>query len=425
MLARRIQLPQSAARQCLCHRDSVGRFSTGGNNKKSSSSSSWSSSPPWLSSPFSPSFSPTPASPSSPSPSSIYDKLFRTNPATTKVRPPVSQPPPRSDHGNVSRPTRRKGGAQGDDGQDIDVSHVGEELKAWLEGAGASTATQVAREKPDSELPGGKPVVVLSSLSRSLVASDFYRWAPQGRHVAGWAGGISKVVQALSPITREPRGQYFLFFDTWDAAHRCHDQLTKAYRLTNTNESPDQPKPSPAPEARTKSENEGSASDGLPFPTTPLELRVEPQIMPTVALQDLINSAAAADPPGPHRGIPTPSSTVPYRLGAHLAHRAAPTNDLSWSVLVHLTGGKITLDGMTKAIAADGAARNLPWRLVEPRPDVEWWPRPVQGYGYTRFVITFVDAAEGRRFARAWHRREIVDDEWTNGVMTVNTTALW
>ena len=286
-------------------------------------------------------------------------------------------------------------------------------------------------------------------MSRSLVASDFYRWAPQGRHLAGWAGGISKVVQALSPITREPRGQYFLFFDTWDAARRCRDQFRRAYRLTNKNESLDQPAPFPQPDAQINPENENgkSADDKLPFPATPLELRAEPQIIPTTAFLNLINS----EPTTTFRGIPTHSSTVPYRLSAHLAHSGSgPMHDLSWSVLVHLTGGKITVDGMTHAIATDGAARNLPWRLVEPRPDLETWPRPVQAlragsgrvgpaaerqdrssmqpgllqYGYTRFVVTFVDAAEGRRFARAWHRREMMD-EWTDGVMTVNATALW
>jgi hypothetical protein len=286
-------------------------------------------------------------------------------------------------------------------------------------------------------------------MSRSLVASDFYRWAPQGRHVAGWAGGISKVVQALSPVTREPRGQYFLFFDTWNAAYRCKDQFTRAYQLTNKNESPDQPKPSPELGVQTKSESGNGKSTGnkLPLPTTPLELRAEPQIIPTTDFLNLINSEPATS----FRGIPTHSSTVPYRLSAHLAHGgSAPRYDLSWSVLVHLTGGKITVDGMIHAIATDGAARNLPWRLVEPRPDLETWPRPVQAlrsgsgrvglaaekqdrfraqsgllqYGYTRFVVTFVDAVEGRRFARAWHRREMVD-EWTEGVITVNATAMW
>ncbi|KAL2159910.1 hypothetical protein VTH06DRAFT_2043, partial [Thermothelomyces fergusii] len=50
--------------------------------------------------------------------------------------------------------------------------------------------------------------------------------------------------------------------------------------------------------------------------------------------------------------------------------------------------------------------------------------RPPPLYGYSRFVITFADAAEGRRFARAWHRRELWDER-TNRVMTVNATALW
>ncbi|KAH6631746.1 hypothetical protein F5144DRAFT_572066 [Chaetomium tenue] len=442
MFTRQIQLRQSITRQCCCHRDSIAWISTRSNKKKSKSRSSSRSSSKSSSS------SSSTSSSDGPQPS-LYYKLFGPRPLNPKLRPPPPLPrPPRPDYKKPSRPIQPKEDTQvqAEDDRRIDVSHVADELRAWLKDAGASAAAQVAREEPEPEPkpepPSGKPVLVLSSMSRSLVASDFYRWAPQGRHVAGWAGGISKVVQSISPVTREPRGQYFLFFDTWDAAYRCRDQFTKAYQLTNKNESPDQPKAPPALKAQTKL-TKASAGDNLPFSTTPMELRAEPRIIPTTALLSLINS----EPVAPHHGLPTHGSAVPYRLAMHLAHAGnAPKHDLSWSVLVRLTGGKITVDGMIQAIATDGAARNLPWRLIEPRPDVESWPRPVQSlrsgsgrigpqefsrmrtgpveYGYTRFVVTFVDAAEGRRFARAWHRREMVD-EWTQGVIAVNTTPLW
>ncbi|KAL2200476.1 hypothetical protein P885DRAFT_66158 [Corynascus similis CBS 632.67] len=105
----------------------------------------------------------------------------------------------------------------------------------WLEHAGAAAAAVAAAGRQTREKTKGrsdKTVLILSSMSRSLVESDFYRWAPQGRHVAGWAGGISKVVQAITTTTREPRGQYFLFFDTRSAAEACEVQLNRVYELT-------------------------------------------------------------------------------------------------------------------------------------------------------------------------------------------------
>lgn len=62
---------------------------------------------------------------------------------------------------------------------------LGDELRAWLE-----NAVSEVREAGNDE--DGPTVLVLSNASRSLVESDFYRLAPQGRHVDGWAGGITK-----------------------------------------------------------------------------------------------------------------------------------------------------------------------------------------------------------------------------------------
>lgn len=149
---------------------------------------------------------------------------------------------------------------------------------------------------------------------------------------------------------------------------------------------------------------------------------------------------------------------------------------------------------MSAALAADGVARNLPWRLARPKRVVarsgdvngsqegqgqgqghhDLGNRDRDGYedgdmrypavyplqpgsglvgfgkgegeenekedgkegekemetpalrdvGYTQFVITLADMAEGRRFARAWHRREL-EDARTGRMMSVDAAMLW
>lgn len=309
---------------------------------------------------------------------------------------------------------------------------AGDELRAWLEKeAIAVFEKEAARAERYKNIEDNKKVLVIPHMSRSLVESDFYRYAPQGHHVAGWAGGIVKVVQSVSPVTREPRGQYFIFFDSASAARAYLNTLTGATQQLQTNSPP------------------------------PLETCTPPKLLTDVELAGFMGGTAAKEPGGGvilPAGTPPPrvqpladSSIIPYALGAYITGRFQPKG---FPVLVRLAGSKITVDAMTAAVEADGAARNLPWRLIEPRPSVKHWPRQVQslragsgkialgvyeqyaeedregrtpqpmGYGYTRFVLTFADAAEARRFARTWNRREMVDDRTTR-TMLVHTAALW
>ncbi|KAL2156975.1 hypothetical protein VTH06DRAFT_1119, partial [Thermothelomyces fergusii] len=327
------------------------------------------------------------------------------------------------------------------DGREVDVSRVGDELRAWLEDAGAAAAGSAARHRAQER--SEKTVLVLSSLSRSLAESDFYRWAPQGRHVAGWAGAISKVVQAVSATTREPRGQYFLFFDTRRAAEACAAQLDRVYDLTRA---ADLSHRSGAATSEPPGSNGASPSSSPPPPPPPpLELRSRPRLMPAAALLRLI--ALLSPPPQKQQQeqqqpkqqrhiLPTPQKAlIPHGLAAHLsAHlnnnnnntstiHVAPTTPTTstttttttaaaaahddgaalaggkWSVLVRLAGSKITVEAMARAIAADGAARNLGWRLVEARPGVAGWPRPVQalraGSGKLGFGLSWDGAGAG------------------------------
>jgi hypothetical protein len=178
---------------------------------------------------------------------------------------------------------------------------------------------------------------------------------------------------------------------------------------------------------------------------------------------------------------------VPHRLAEHLRLGHDYVAPPGTPVLVRLVGSKITLQAMLDALQADEAERNQPWRLIDdqppPGPDPDpgqgkpHWPRPVvplragsaeirhselsgpepstnsakdteglvaeeeedgdaapwsegaggrdspREVGYTRFVLTFEDPSDARRFARTWHKREMVDER-TGRTMVVNTAVL-
>ncbi len=248
-------------------------------------------------------------------------------------------------------------------------------------------------------------VLILNNLSRSLAESDFHRLASQGKHVAGWNGDLIRIVQAVSDDTREPQGQYFLVFASLDAAEAYRRRITALL-------SPAGPSPLPPPTL-------------LP-PAADLEASVLP-------LGDLI---AAISRLGTELGSSDTPSTrlVPHKLGPQL-HTSRVAENLGHGVVVRLAGSKITHSAMEAAIEADGAERNLPWRLAgraqvfglaAGRGPIQWGEREGAmpgAQGYTRFVINCADAGEAKRFARVWNKREMVDVR-TDRAMVVNATTL-
>lgn len=185
ILSRRLPVPQSVSRQLRCHGLTTVRFVTW---KASNSSYE----PTYQSQPrtsrlrlrvASPSRSRSPptTTPSTPAPSqpSLYQQLFAETLAAYGVTtsPPRRSPPP--EHS----PTPSKSDTPPAPAKP--VLPLGDELRAWLEEA-------VPEKQRPTKLEPGATVLVLNNASRSLVESDFYRLAPQGRHVEGWAGGITK-----------------------------------------------------------------------------------------------------------------------------------------------------------------------------------------------------------------------------------------
>ncbi|KAK4233804.1 hypothetical protein C8A03DRAFT_47734 [Achaetomium macrosporum] len=284
-----------------------------------------------------------------------------------------------------------------------------------------------------------RTVLVVQNLSRSLVESDFHRFARRGQHIAGWAGGITKVVRSICPVTGEPRGQYYVIFDSQRAAAAYVEAVQARQRQAQKRagvSSTTSPiiNPQSVPEVSDPTTPFTLLPPDLPFQTTQLSINDLALLTdPSTPTQQQQGTALAQD------------SVLPRMLQDELRGRSEA--DLSRRVLVRLAGSKITWETMKEFIKADGAERNLPWRLAASRPvrtiragsrPIRWWGEEEDSLrelvadgrnreeeiGYTRFLVVFADAAEARRFARTWHRREMVDER-TDRVMVVNAHALW
>ncbi|RYC54227.1 hypothetical protein CHU98_g11979, partial [Xylaria longipes] len=90
-----------------------------------------------------------------------------------------------------------------------------------------------ARDLPEPYPPalGAKGMLILGAATKNLAESDFLRLGMRGKHVEGWVGGIVKVIQARNPDTLEPKGHYFILFDTHEAAVAYKDRLEQLWGL--------------------------------------------------------------------------------------------------------------------------------------------------------------------------------------------------
>jgi hypothetical protein len=375
---------------------------------------------------------------------------------TPRASRPLSRPADQEQHLSSS------GGRDSEHDDDIDLSKARRELSGWLNPSSGLTAADQQHRTLDRDGNGNededdhRSVLVVQNLSRSLVESDFHRFARRGQHIAGWAGGITKVVRSICPVTGEPRGQYYVVFDSQRAATAYVDAVqTRLRQAQKKKAGASSSTQQPLPEA-------ASDPTSTPFALSPPDL---PFQFAQLSLRDLADLTDASSPPQQqqHQGVAR-DSVLPQMLQDELLGRGEAELDLGRRVLVRLAGSKVTWETMKEFIRADGAARNLPWRLAAGSRflrairagsgPIRWWgeeeeekeedglrelqvagegnsnnnsnnnKKKEEEIGYTRFVVVFADAAEARRFARTWHRREVVDDR-TDRVMVVNAHALW
>ncbi|KAK4463758.1 hypothetical protein QBC42DRAFT_222304 [Cladorrhinum samala] len=374
-----------------------------------------------------------------PLPRSLYEALFR-KPTPSPIDIPFSTG---NDSGNHASPKLTFKFRDYDEEPPRINLRGDDELSGWLNEALVKALR--ATPKKDEHLEARNPptVLILSPLPRSLIPSDFYRLAPQGAHVDGWARGLTKVIQARHPYTHEPREQYFLIFDTRSAAsayleniQALHDQSLEALH------------PAFYPPSSFSSSRKLAPpllSYALLPPTTFLTAHM-------IRVDSLLAQI--------HRMTLNHPGLVPYAMQRHLTpnHRNPPPPDDN-RVLFRLQGGKMTKEHLWDAITADGRERNLEWDLElfgnqdewntvrplkvsqkivrNPRNNKEeergeWEPTEEEAEadaeggvaGYSRYVISFRTATEAKRFVRAWHQRQVGDGR-TDRILRVHCTGLW
>lgn len=280
-----------------------------------------------------------------------------------------------------------------------------------------------ATSTPPRPDPSTQPAVLdISPLPPSLLDTDFQRLASPGHHVDGWTGGLVKVLPSLHPSTKDHQGQYFLFFDTLLAARSYADNLLNSTTTTSLSNPP------PSPTSLTL------LPPNLPRPRI--------HILSSTHLKSLLRRFYP--PPGEARP-PSNLAPRPENLHASVFH---PERDdaLAARVRVRLVGSWITAATLRAAIARDGRERGLAWGVVEGDGVVAlagsgaWVERGMFSVGggagveaggvgskvraYDRFVVTFEEAGEARRFVRGWHGREMLDRR-NERVMGVEVLGLW
>ncbi|KAI3329065.1 hypothetical protein HD806DRAFT_271468 [Xylariaceae sp. AK1471] len=319
-----------------------------------------------------------------------------------------------------------------------------------------------------------KSMLVLSAASKHLLESDFLRLGARGKHVEGWVGGgILKVIQARDPDTLEPKGHYFILFDTHEAAIAYKDKLEHLWQLGKTY----------IPGAH----HARSHMRQQPLPTG---LRHTDQ---GEDVAKLISSFTLV-PPSQRYHIQLsrmgPAKIAELYLEGGFVDQLAAVAGSRFLVLIHLDGGRLTLDTLRRAIEDDGVRRNLAWRITDldngilpfgksilkakdqSQVDITSGPFVDEGYPqgskdndsgypgeasgsdygkdmvttiykaeenterhrqYPRFIIPFLDKAEAHRFVRNWHRRELrlrmssgsfEQSSWDE-TRIINATVLW
>ncbi|KAI1128138.1 hypothetical protein F5Y10DRAFT_265457 [Nemania abortiva] len=312
-------------------------------------------------------------------------------------------------------------------------------------------------------------MLILSAASKNLLESDFLRLGVQGKHVEGWVGGILKVIQARNPDTLEPKGHYFILFDTHEAALAYKDRLEHLWQLGK----------SYIPGAH-HARSHSLHRQPLPLPTG---LR---QTSTGEDVAELIRSFTLV-PPSQRRHVQlsrmSPSRVAELHVEGGFVDQLAARAGSKFLVLVRLDGGRLALDTLRRAIEDDSVARNLAWRITDLENGILPFGKSVlkaqdqvhadstlepqgensnnyhdeassndnEGNGaaaaiskaeessdryrqYPRFIIPFMDQEEAHRFVRSWHRRELKlrmggeglsDQTSWEEYRIVNATILW
>lgn len=302
-------------------------------------------------------------------------------------------------------------------------------------------------------------VVVISGTSPSLMDTDFYRIAPEGKHMEGWAGGLVKVIQAHDSISYEPLGQYYLMFHSRPSALAYVDEVRRLHELSR--------RLLHAPGDSGRETAKGSLDQASASPQAFLtdEERVavrsftlfSPHITPHISVRmwntELVKELTAKSNIADILPTLRPEGSTPARVllkltspdGQHGEGRGGLTADELWLtlrddgrersapwVLANLSTGimpikpvfisehyKITVKAEPVPVPVplelgdddevDGGGGQVAGPSPPPREDGNRDAGVDRNERFRRFVLTFTSPTIAKRFVRCWHKRVVYD----------------
>ncbi|MCJ1261358.1 hypothetical protein MMC22_001222 [Lobaria immixta] len=246
-------------------------------------------------------------------------------------------------------------------------------------------------------------VLVIRRASKSLVESDFRRIAPKGQHIDDWKGpgDILKVIPARDLSTLQQLGYYFLIFPNPAYARAYQARAVSLHRIARAH-----------------------TPTSIESPITP------PQSM-LLEGEDVYNilQKYALCPPSQKislRVLFPPYSPDVKRLLSQRGYSQIirPDDKAGRAVLLWVYGYQPHSVLIREMINRDGQDRGLAWALANGEKSIEKVEGPLfpmeepEGLGYEedadsdrtrsvypRWIISFTDENEARRFTRSWHRR--------------------
>lgn len=263
-------------------------------------------------------------------------------------------------------------------------------------------------------------VLVLNSATKTLEESDFFRLGPKGEHIEGWTSGIVKgilywyfpytsqlistyviVIPGRDKSTLKSLGHYFLIFSSDAAAKAYLDNIFRLWRL-----------------AKQKGRWGSSGVPGIPLP--PGLLKPGEDMKKTIQGFTLVPAYNKLF----LRMISKPFRPAIQKILDRGGPKAITTakSKAEDMVLISSDVGTINPTDLIRAIKDDGKNRNLYWKLAPGGDELVKLYDPLdddidQQAGDSsvkkkrtlrppsRYVLSFRDRHEARRFVREWHKR--------------------
>ena len=214
------------------------------------------------------------------------------------------------------------------------------------------------------------------------------------------------VIPGRDPQTLEPQGHYFILFSTDAAAQVYRTQLVRLHHILRTH-------------------NKDSITPSLPPP--PGFIKNGDDIHAIMQAYTII--------PASQRAITARILTQPYSLsvqrlinnGGYPEIATTTGSVMENKVLFSLDKGFPTIQAIRLLLSKDQKERNVPWKLAGTDSDIVWLGKSkgarlvddgedvAEDYHdsknhrtqHTKWILTFQDSQEARRFVRTWHQRDI------------------